>query len=192
MLSSEQSSFSSLSPEKVVTIHPGELYVTRKSEVIHTLLGSCVAACLYDEENRVIGMNHFMLVTDRNSQGKVADSSGSDYYGVNAMDHLVNAMRRQGAELKNLKSKIFGAGNVLKFSEVENSNNIGTANREFILNYMNRKRIPIVASSLGEDCGRIIYFSSDDFSVSMKRISHNEQKLLLNSDLNCAIRNSKA
>ena len=42
-------------------ILPGEFYVTREDEVIDTVLGSCVAACIRNPRLGIGGMNHFML-----------------------------------------------------------------------------------------------------------------------------------
>jgi uncharacterized membrane protein len=42
-------------------ILPGEYYVTREDEVIDTVLGSCVAACIRNPRFGIGGMNHFML-----------------------------------------------------------------------------------------------------------------------------------
>ena len=43
---------------------PGEYYVTTAHEVIATVLGSCVSACIRDTRIGVGGMNHFMLPLD--------------------------------------------------------------------------------------------------------------------------------
>ena len=42
-------------------ILPGEFYVTCEDEVIDTVLGSCVAACIRNPRLGIGGMNHFML-----------------------------------------------------------------------------------------------------------------------------------
>lgn len=47
--------------QDAVKVLPGEYYVTGDDIVIMTVLGSCIAACIYDPRARVGGMNHFML-----------------------------------------------------------------------------------------------------------------------------------
>ena len=42
-------------------ILPGEYYVTKENELITTVLGSCISACIRDKESGIGGMNHFML-----------------------------------------------------------------------------------------------------------------------------------
>ena len=42
-------------------ILPGEYYVTPHDEIITTVLGSCVSACIRDPMTGIGGMNHFMV-----------------------------------------------------------------------------------------------------------------------------------
>lgn len=44
-----------------VKVFPGEHYVTHANEMLVTVLGSCVSACIRDPVAEVGGMNHFML-----------------------------------------------------------------------------------------------------------------------------------
>ena len=46
----------------MMKVFPGEFYITRESdEVLVTVLGSCVSACIRDPVVGFGGMNHFML-----------------------------------------------------------------------------------------------------------------------------------
>ena len=65
-----------------VTIKIGELYATDKPAVIYTLLGSCVAVCIYDKKKMIGGMNHIFLPGNNNS------INSSTRYGENAMKYL--------------------------------------------------------------------------------------------------------
>ena len=44
-----------------VKILPGEFYVSAQQEMVSTVLGSCVSACVRDKRRGIGGMNHFML-----------------------------------------------------------------------------------------------------------------------------------
>ena len=48
----------------VAKLLPGEYYVTTQGEMIATVLGSCVSACVRDRDLKIGGMNHFMLPVD--------------------------------------------------------------------------------------------------------------------------------
>lgn len=174
---------------QVVTIGPGELYVTKNKEVIKTLLGSCVAACLYDATNRVIGMNHFLLVKDKSQKGTDIMNTRAGYYGIHAMELLINTMMKQGANRKHLKAKLFGGGNVLRMVNEVDFFNIGRMNSQFVLDFMESEKIPVVAQDLEKDYGRIIFFDAQDFSVSMKRIVPEQAQSLVKEEAKYAAKN---
>ena len=101
------------------------------------------------------------------------------------MELLINALLKKGAKRQNLKAKIFGGGNVLRqFSNNQQSfYDIGRYNIEFVVEYLKNERIPIVASSVGSDYGRIIFFDPSDFSVYQKRISHAQEVSVASEEL---------
>ena len=169
----------------LVLIGPGEIYTSTGVKVIKTLLGSCVAACLYDPVNQVYGMNHFLLSVQKAKSKTTILNSREGYYGIHAMELLINSLLKKGAERQHLKAKIFGGGNVLRqFSNNQQSfYDIGRYNIEFVIDYLKNERIPIVASSVGSDYGRIIFFDPVDFSVYQKRISHAQEESLAIDEL---------
>ena len=75
---------------RAIKLLPADYAVSGEPLAIVTLLGSCVAACLYDPLLRVGGMNHFMLPDGE------ADT-GNARYGAHAMELLINALLKRGA-----------------------------------------------------------------------------------------------
>lgn len=166
-----------------VIINPGESYVTKKDEIISTLLGSCVAACLYDPVNRVIGMNHFLLAQQHSAHNAALLASEGGRYGIHAMELLINQMIKQGAQRLHLKAKAFGGGDVLKLgNELRGGQSIGAVNCEFIKTFLRTEHIPLVASGLGGHIGRNIFFLASDFSVYVKTIEHDEEQAVANQE----------
>ena len=154
-----------------IIIDPGEYYVTTDDEYISTLLGSCVAACLWDPINHVVGMNHFLLANKRYSHNTAVIASEAGRYGINAMELLINAMLHKGAKKHNIRAKAFGGGNVIKNSITgDNFFAVGEVNSRFISEFSINEHIPMESSHLGGDSGRLIHFDASDFSVYMKRI----------------------
>lgn len=86
-----------------VKVLPGEYFVTGENIVICTVLGSCIAACLWDRTMNIGGMNHFMP-----PEGDSTDVSGR--YGSYAMEVLINEMIKLGARRETMQAKIFGVG----------------------------------------------------------------------------------
>ena len=86
----------------------GEYFATQNSEVLHTIVGSCITTCIYDEKIKVAGMNHFLL------PGMVHPdeilSSEVARYGMFAMELLIGELIKLGARRKGLRAKVFGGG----------------------------------------------------------------------------------
>jgi chemotaxis protein CheD len=120
---------------------PAEYFATGRDIALVTVLGSCVAACLHDPLLRVGGMNHFML-----PDGDSADGGEPARYGVHAMELLVNELLKLGARRDRIEAKLFGGGNVLKSFT---SNQVGTRNAQFALDYLHAEGITLLAQDLG-------------------------------------------
>ncbi|MDO8341735.1 MAG: chemoreceptor glutamine deamidase CheD [Cellvibrio sp.] len=148
-----------------VKILPGEYFVTNGDKMIVTVLGSCVAVCLRDKTNGIGGMNHFLLPNDgSNETGLLTESAR---YGVYAMELLINHLLKMGATRARMEAKVFGGGNVLRGLKV---NNVGQRNVEFVLDYLQTERIPVVAKDLLDDYPRKVYFFPDTGKVLVKKI----------------------
>ena len=138
-----------------VKVLPGEHYVsTAGQEMVVTVLGSCVSACIWDPHLRIGGMNHFML-----------PDSGSDVpvdkamrYGNFAMEELINDVLRRGARREALEIKVFGGGNVLQSMSGGGSVPIGDRNSAFVRRYLDEEGLRIAAEDLGGVHPRRIHF----------------------------------
>ena len=94
---------------EAVKVLPGEYFVFNEDILIMTTLGSCIAACLWDRQAKVGGMNHFML-----PDGAGQDSTNSSgRYGSFAMELLINEMMKMGAQRSSMEAKVFGGGQVI-------------------------------------------------------------------------------
>ena len=151
-------------------IYPGEFFASSNEIIISTLLGSCVAACLYDSVNRVFGMNHFLLSSELYQSSPNGFITPSGRYGVQAMELLINRMFRLGADRKHIKAKAFGGATLKGLSSKSQTwNSIGLTNAAFIKDFLAIENIPLVAQDLGGDRGRTIYFVPTDYSVFVKK-----------------------
>lgn len=161
-----------LKRHKKITIGPGEYYATDKKVIISTLLGSCVSACLYDPYNRIIGMNHFMLSGRYHRRDVPFYVTDAGRYGVHSMELLINEMMKLGADRSKLHAKAFGGGSVLMADDSVNCDffAIGDVNAQFIMEFLQNEKIPLISSDLGGVSGRVIYFDARDFSVHVRKI----------------------
>ncbi len=134
----------------VIKVMPGEYEVTDGEDALVTLLGSCVAACVRDPALGLGGMNHFMLPDDERGGG-----TANARYGAYAMEVLINELIKRGAQRRRLEAKVFGGGNVMRgFTQ----NRVGDRNAQFVLEYLDREQIPIVAQDLGDAYARKVAF----------------------------------
>lgn len=150
-----------------VTIHIGGLRASREPLVIDTVLGSCIAACLYDPEARMGGMNHFML-----PDGIDPNNPTSTRYGVNAMELLISDLQRLGASRARFRAKIFGGGHVLKIRE--SASGVPQRNIEFVHKFLDQEKIPIVKEDVGGYQPRRVLFNTDSSRVFVKYLGQQD------------------
>jgi chemotaxis protein CheD len=141
-----------MSPQEIerraTSIAPGEWAVDMQRPIC-TLLGSCVAVCLYDPAVGVGGMNHFMLPNMRRREGGVdVDSLLSGDY---AMEVLLNGILARGGARHRLKAKAFGGGTIISGIA---ASGIGKRNAEFTRDWLAREGIELVASDFLGACSR--------------------------------------
>ena len=151
-------------------ILPGEYFVYREDILIMTTLGSCIAACLWDREAKVGGMNHFML-----PEG----DAGSGRYGSYAMELLINEMMKQGASRATMEAKVFGGGQVI---EGMNTMNIGDRNTAFVVDYLKTERIPIMAKDVQGPYPRKVCFLPASGKAMVKRLAASNPESLAAQD----------
>ncbi|NTV69784.1 MAG: chemotaxis protein CheD [Azonexaceae bacterium] len=133
-------------------IHPGA-WAIEPERPLSTLLGSCVAVCLFDPQSRVGGLNHFMLPNIRRSSNDDVDSLLSGSY---AMEALLNALLQKGAKKVRLQAKAFGGGTIINTSG--QSMSIGLRNAEFTKEWLDRESIPLLASDFLGPWSRKVLF----------------------------------
>jgi len=143
-------------------LFPGNIFVSSEPYWVTTILGSCVSVCLWDAARKIGGINHFLLPF-WNGVGLA-----SPKYGNIAIEKLIEKMIRNGSDIKNLRAKIFGGAAVLQ--SANNEKHIGLKNIVLAKNYLESKRIPIVASDVGRISGRRIKFNTNTGVVLVKKV----------------------
>lgn len=137
--------------QQMITIVEGSSHVTGDaSAVLTTVLGSCVAACLFDPDARIGGMNHFLLAEPDGSSGLAAQE---ERYGVYAMEVLVNEMLKRGAIRSRLRAHLYGGGS-LRAGMAE----IGARNGAFARDFLEKDGIALRHVSLGGQVARRVEF----------------------------------
>lgn len=151
-----------MEPFESYFLYPSNLFLSNKPYMVNTVLGSCVAVCLYDPIKRQGGINHYMLPLWN------GDGLASPKFGNIAIKRLIEAMIANGSQKISLKAKIFGGGEVID-TQVS-SFKIGERNIAIAKEILEEERIPIVASSVGGKLGRKIIFNTITGEVQQKYI----------------------
>ena len=147
---------------EAVKVLPGEYFVDTEELLIMTTLGSCIAACLWDRNARIGGLNHFLL-PDGGS-----DAGHSGRYGSYAMELLINEMMKRGATRNSLEAKVFGGGQVVAGMD---SLNVGERNTRFVLDYLKTERIPVVSKDVLDIYPRKVCFMPASGKAMVKRLA---------------------
>ncbi|MBA3017641.1 MAG: chemotaxis protein CheD [Proteobacteria bacterium] len=148
-------------------LRAGEYYASKNGEILHTILGSCIAACIYDHEKKIGGMNHYLLPSMIRPDEIMVSEVGR--YGMYAMELLIGELIKCGAKRKNLAAKIFGGGNVLEFRKADGD--VTGSNIRFVKKFLELEGIPIQKEDLGGYDGRKIMFFTDTAKVLLKRFN---------------------
>ncbi len=143
-------------------INPGG-WAVEKARPITTLLGSCVAVCLYDPRLRLAGMNHFLLPSRAKSSG---DDTDVILAGDYSMEVLLNTMLSQGAAKSRLVAKAFGGGTIVTSILMA----IGQRNAEFAREWLEREGIPLTAQDFGGSWSRKVIFTPDGGDAFCRRL----------------------
>ena len=160
-----------------VKVFPGDHYVTATAdEMLVTILGSCVTACIRDPLAAVGGMNHFMLPEATGAGWDTA--SASMRYGNVAMERLINDILARGGARQRLEIKVFGGGNVMN-----GTTNIGHRNAEFVEQYLAAENLPIAAHHLRGNLPRRVHYFPVTGKVMLLELHRTEQEAVVREEV---------
>lgn len=140
---------------------PGAIFAKNGEYVITTVLGSCIAVCLWDSRLKQGGMNHYKLPLWN------GDGLPSPKYGNIAIVKLIENLVDMGSNRKHLVAKVFGGGAVIR--SANGFLNVGERNIEIAQDCLAQERIPIVASDVGGESSRKIIFNTLTGGILMKK-----------------------
>ncbi len=143
-------------------LYPGALFINKMPYYITTILGSCVAVCLYDTRLKIGGMNHFLLPFWN------GEELPSPKFGNIAIKQLVSKMRYIGCREEDMVAKVFGGAAVLKTKQEVFF--IGERNIKIAKETLKNIGIDIVAESTAGKLGRKIIFNTFTGEVHQRYI----------------------
>ena len=151
-----------MTQKKEISIHIGEYHASKEPLVIRTLLGSCVAVCLYDKEQRIGGMNHIL----RPGRATPAEVDRPARFCIDAIELLIRRMISLGGRKEALVAKVFGGANVI--TPIDNEFAPGLQIVASAKEFLAARSIKVRAEHTGGTEARIIYFHTDSGYVYLR------------------------
>ena len=158
--------------DKRIRLQIGDVAASQIPTEMDTLLGSCVAVCMYDPVLRAGGMNHILLPACR-----VGDLNPR--CGVHAMELLINEVMKLGGDRRRFVAKAFGGANVLPGIRMPP---IGSANAKFVREFLALERIPLVAERLGGNHAVHLYFRTDTGKATVHTVDKSRLPKILGEE----------
>lgn len=146
---------SAVGDRRNVYLLPGHLVTAAEPCDVTTILGSCVAVCLFDVRGRAGGVNHFLLPHHPEAQPRSAR------FGSVAIRDLIEAVRAHGCRKADLRAHVFGGAGVIA-GLADAWRHVGHQNAELAERMLADEGIPVMERDLGGSRGRRLRFRTDD------------------------------
>jgi chemotaxis protein CheD len=147
-----------------VFLSQSQIFSDIRPHRLSTVLGSCVAVCLWDQRLKFGGMNHYMLPM-WNGAGLA-----SPKYGNIAIPKLIEQMNALGGNSQDYIAKVFGGGNVMGDEDKPYIYQIGTRNAEHAIHMLTYENIPVVAQKLRPNNGLKITMDTGTGEVLVRNV----------------------
>lgn len=162
---------------KIKIINAGQVYITDSDEIIGTLLGACVSVLLIDKKRKISGLNHFVYPGKINSYDR--SSNKQLKYGVNAVNHLIEAMIEKGSDRNDLEAAVFGGGIVMDFeSDYKEVSKLKYDNVSVAKMLLELEDIEIVSEDVGGNFIRKVLYDNSMGKIYLKKKRPSERGLL--------------
>ncbi len=151
---------------KKINLISGKMAIGMNSEIISTVLGSCISICIFDIKKKIGGMNHYIIAEPVENKDELLN------YGITAIPLLIKEFKKIGSEPKNLKAKIIG-GSVDPLIILNGMVPPGIQNINIAHKILIHFGIEIVAEETGGNFSRQVEFNTGTGEIRFKKISKN-------------------
>jgi len=148
---------------RTVYLYPGQVFTASQPLLVSTILGSCIAVCLWDEKTRLAGINHYLLPSD-----PVRGQSDLRYGNI-AIERLIDEMVSAGAATQRMVAKIVGGASILG-SSASARQSIGDQNAAVARQALQKHGVAITAEQTGGLRGRKLLFHTGNGCAFTKEI----------------------
>ena len=166
-----------------VFLHPGDFVFGEPGTHIHTVLGSCIAICLWHPILHIGGMCHYVLPS--RSKGAAPSPELDGRYGDEAIQLFDWAIKLHQTEYPQYQAKIFGGANMFGKSATAGDALIGERNAEKAMLMLMERSAEITVVHVGEQGHRRIVMDAGTGDVWVKyKTDNNEVAMRSQSGVN--------
>ena len=162
VLNAELAAPASVEGLPTVYLFPGQLFTSSEASLVTTILGSCVAVCLWDPQVALGGINHYLLPADP------LRSTSDLRYGNNAVEALIQEMVGRGASKHRMVAKIAGGASVIE--GLSGKRSIGEQNIAVAQKVLQQHGISVTSEHTGGKRGRKLLFYTGNGAAFSKEI----------------------
>ena len=148
---------------KQIFLLPGQWAVPHEPSELTTILGPCVALCLFDRVRNMGGMNHFLLAAGGGSGRE------RSRYGDTSCEDLVQCFFASGSRPLDLEARIVGGANVGRLVAAEGES-LGERNAEMARRVMRQHGITVGFEDTGGSNARRLRYRTGVGVLEVKTI----------------------
>jgi len=145
-----------------------EMKVIQEPGILKTVVGSCIALCIWDRVRKMGGMVHIMMPKSKNNSPLSAGK-----YANTAVSALYNEMISRNCQKRHLVASMAGGASVFGNRLGNNGRKpIGVENYEIVKEQLQQHRIPIEKEDVGGTSGRRVVFNITDGDIFVSMLNN--------------------
>lgn len=136
-------------------LFPGEYLVIKKEEcILASVTSSCIVVCLFDVQEKIAGMGHFILPGTLGTDGIAVDEIAKQ--GITDMEYIMGEIVKLGGDRKRLRATFFGSL-VGQVSDPEQEEMVRD-NIRFLREYFSMENIRVVKETISPRTQKILFY----------------------------------
>jgi len=135
-------------------LFPGEYLVVKKEEcVLASVTNSCIVVCLFDVQEKIAGMGHFVLPGALGTDIIAVDEIAKQ--GITDMEYIMGEVVKLGGDRKRLRATFFGSLTSEKDPDMEKMvwNSI-----KFLRDYFTMENIKVVKETVSPRTQKVLFY----------------------------------
>lgn len=154
-------------PATKLEVQPGEFFLAPEPMLLTTILGSCVAVCIFDKKLKIGGMNHFLLPEP---QTQTNSNDNLNKYASHCIPALLKEFKRAGSNPADLDVKILGGANIFDGASSSFSSAVGRENIAAARSLLKKFGLNISGENVGGERGRRVELNTCTGEIKFQKL----------------------